>query len=412
MITKVPIQIGSLGFLRRHEVYISYDGPSVFSAISPMGHLFFCCIVERYLPEDDMEDDRSFDLYIVTEVTPERLRMIKRGAIGVIDAFRVPESGNVYLVKIWHRPTEVDVIPVEQDYVDYALGTGPGRFLNFEDSRFPTLDYLEISDLAVREHRTFSVLELKGISNEAAETSIEDAGEFFLAAQKIVTYAAMFTNGRTSNAGRIPSDIQRDSELTLAGIRAASLAFIVAEAYRRGTQLSIAPNSILSDALTKVGDLIDAGSAGADSLKSQLQQLNKRLINGFIIMLESTETVATGLTLSRFDFDGASRHSSISGQRITESINTAKSILGVSRELIEIDGTLVGYNSRSMRFEINGNDKSFHGMARKEARGELPALTIGGRYKFSLELESFANDRGVQEQKYYLIGAESLTENI
>ena len=407
MITTNLVDVAALGKLRLYETYRRYDGPRIFSSISDMDHLFFCLLVEEYLPDDDSAE-RPYDVFFATEVTRDRLREIKNGRIGVNDAFRRSENARVWRAKVDYVPLKFEVETLQSSAVESILGEIHEQYLDYVESRLAPLDLAEIAALAVREHRTFGVLELASLHGNEPEAALLDVAEFLSAAQKVINYAAQVAEGNFSNAGRVPARIADDTELRLAGLRAGSLAFVVSEARRPGTQLPMIPNGTLSKALTSISDLMDTGQKDPERLHVMLGQMNKRLINGYVSFLETVKSVADGFTMVVAEFDGSKTYAKIEGRGIVESIDIGKSVLGVEKEDISIFGILVGFNARSKRFEVlDETGLSYAGWAIAEPSVPFHNLVIEAPYDFILQCERYKTEVGVQRTKWYLLAAQA-----
>lgn len=86
-----PILDTPFGTLFLVEMYLHYDGPRLFSAISPTDNLF---LITWFGQTDPGTDD-----WLLAPVSATRLEAIRSGHIDIHDAFRLVETGSLYLLR-------------------------------------------------------------------------------------------------------------------------------------------------------------------------------------------------------------------------------------------------------------------------------------------------------------------------
>ena len=86
-----PILDTPFGTLDLVELYLYYDGPRLFSAISKTERLFLVSWFGQI--------ERGIDDWLVAPISEERLNEVRFGRVDLHDAFQQAEGGSVYIVR-------------------------------------------------------------------------------------------------------------------------------------------------------------------------------------------------------------------------------------------------------------------------------------------------------------------------
>ncbi len=123
------LNIPHLGSLEIVETYAYYDQPVLFSCKNSAGH--------RYLVVAADENDQ-YETWLYAGVSPERLALIRSGAIDLHDAFADPEGGRLLQVRFsYDAPTSPQIESVEANQVSEDMLPLPGEYLDLETETRP-----------------------------------------------------------------------------------------------------------------------------------------------------------------------------------------------------------------------------------------------------------------------------------
>ena len=129
------LNIPSLGKLGIIETYAYYDQPVLFSCKNSEEHLYLVVAA-------DENDQYETWLYVV--VSPERLTLIRSGAIDLHDAFADPEDGCLLQAQFsYDAPTSPRIESIEANQVSEDMLPFPGECLDLETETCPTFSKTE-----------------------------------------------------------------------------------------------------------------------------------------------------------------------------------------------------------------------------------------------------------------------------
>jgi hypothetical protein len=107
-VSDVPPVGTKLGDLQLKEVFLSYDGPKLFSCQSGSGQWFIAVFVD--------EDDES-ETYLYAPISYERLVKVRSGRESLRKAFSSPEHGRAYSVRRYLDRPDSEVELIKRDLI-------------------------------------------------------------------------------------------------------------------------------------------------------------------------------------------------------------------------------------------------------------------------------------------------------
>lgn len=129
------LNIPSLSRLEIVEIYAYYDQPVLFSCKNAAGHL--CLVVAA-------DENDQYETWLYAGVSPERLTLIRSGAIDLHDAFADPEDGCLLQVRFsYDAPTSPQIESIEANQVSEDMLPLPGECLDLETETSPAFSKTE-----------------------------------------------------------------------------------------------------------------------------------------------------------------------------------------------------------------------------------------------------------------------------
>lgn len=147
-----------------------------------------------------------------------------------------------------------------------------------------------------------------------------------------------------------------------------------------------------------------------NALHGKLMDLGSRVASAYVEFLESIN-----FELKSVQVDWGSPHPDRGGSALisTEAAQRAVSAIRSFEEQatnnVEVNGLLIGVNSRTMKFEIEQGESNIAGDIDESAKEIVNGAVIGGSYRFSIrEVQIFKPMIAESSLKYYLTGLEKL----
>ena len=191
------------------EVLIYYDGPRLLLQRSRAGQLYLAWWNDT---------DEVTDRWIYVPVSPDRLHAILSGSMGVLQAWRDPEEGNLVAV-------DVDI---EADAVRQAVSTTIEHLsqdlLPFDSARLnmPFPEEIIGFSLMERTRERTHFLDVI-IGGEVGEIAAEMAGHIVGFVQRTLDAIGQAEAGFPTSAGPIPQRIRKQTRLNIVGAYTGSL---------------------------------------------------------------------------------------------------------------------------------------------------------------------------------------------
>lgn len=382
-----------LGQLTVSQVIEFYDFPRIFTALSSTGQ---CYIVLSIF------DDETTSDWLYLPVSVLRRNTILNGHMRMHEAFRKPEGGYLFLVR-----TSQDQAP----HLEYLLAE------QVPEDDLPSPDYVVTA--AISEEETATVLPPKTVARatrretfdyhiypeepHAHEIPAKKLGGILSSTQELIDALGQATDSQPTVRGPIATELLRATKINVTHVFRGSFGvqFSSAEA---GDLLD---DSILGRAISELSNLLQAGDS-EDQLSNKLHALKGRVASKYRALLKALRDINSGIALdwgSVVETQGGlyslTKHQVAQAYLIVDRIDTAMS------EELTVSGKLIGFNSRTQRYEIQSSEdeKAYAGRVSDEASLEVLNPSIGefyvARLRKLVETQSTSGDELV---RWVLVG--------
>lgn len=364
-----------LGDLAVVHVLEYYDFPRLFTCRSATG--------QSYLAVSTFDDDIESH-WIYLPVSSLRLDSILRGGIGLRQAFHVPEGG--YLIQVTcyssvRRPEVAYVLPeqVPEDDLpssDYSV--------SIEQPQAAVDISLSAQQVALATRReTFNYRIFPDAAN-THEVPARKLGGILTSTQELIDALGQASQGEPTVRGPLPADLLQKTRVNVSHSFPGSFGVQFMSA-----QFSdLLGESALAAALRELANLLLAQDS-EDLLSNKLHSLKGRVASKYRRLLKELADIDSGINLDwgSVEQDGGGRFHLTAAQvrsayAIVDRIDIAMS------EEITVTGKLVGFNSRTKRYEIlSGDDgRTYAGRVADDARLEVLNPAIGQFYEADIRM--------------------------
>lgn len=236
------VTLQSLGNLEIIDIYVYYDKPHLFSCKNKTG--------QRYLAICSDEDDDS-ERWLYVPISSKKLRKVKTGQITVYSAFKEPEDGTLFDVRIYFSNNMDSAEIIKPEALDDSDLPDKDTFLNCDNNELAVVsDYHSsiqealISDLFDASTRLVSLPELDIDSLNIAmatsrdvldiclevdgkhekEISCDNLGAVLVNLQSLI-YSLAYKDNKFR--GRVPKDIKDKNIMKVVMCHAASFGILL-----------------------------------------------------------------------------------------------------------------------------------------------------------------------------------------
>lgn len=365
-----------LGALLIDTVIEYYDFPRLFVCRSNLGQSYFAL---------STADDGDTYEWLYLAVSELRKSALLQGRLPLTSAFKAPESG--YVLKVVTYEKEIsplvsyllpEQIPVE-DLPDpaYSIRVSP------QDVAHQSTRSLPGSVATATRRETFDYRIFPG-QRGVHEIPARKLGGILTVTQELVDALGQASNGDPTIRGPISGEILQRTRLQVTQTFQGSF----------GVQFSAAEfsdlldHSLVSKALLEFANILQAKDS-EDQLSNKLHTLKGRVTSKYRRLLKELADLNSGI-----EFDWGSVNPGMGGtfEMSSEEVRSAYTIVDrmevAMAEEMTVSGKLIGFNSRTRRYEIMSSDdgKSYSGKVSDDVKLEIPNPAIGNFYEVDLRM--------------------------
>lgn len=364
-----------LGVLRLEFVIEYYDFPRLFTCVNNTG--------QSYVALSVFDDEERFD-WLYLPVSSSRKDALLRGRLALRQAFAHPEGGYLFKVVTYSEGgrSEADyLLPDQVSPEDFPSAT----YLAAIDASFADqVGRPTAQDVAAATRReTFDYRIFPGRPN-IHEIPARKLGGVLTSTQELVDALGQVALGEATVRGPLPAELLLKTRLDVTHSFCGSF----------GVQFSAAQisdlldDSVVAKALQELANLMSAEDS-EDLLSNKLHQLKGRVTSKYRRLLKELSDLNSGLF---FDWGSVSSEGGGKFELSSDQVRSAYAIvdrieIAMSDE-ITIKGKLIGFNSRTRRYEILSSDdgKSYSGKLADDVRLDIPNPAIGEFYEVDLRM--------------------------
>ncbi|XLZ69745.1 DUF6575 domain-containing protein [Massilia sp. SR12] len=372
--------LGRLALVRTIE---HYDFPRLFTCQNTTQ--------QSYLVLSTYDDDERCE-WLYLPVSSLRLNSILTGEISLLNGFLMSEGGFVLAVTTF---------PNEPTLIEYRLPE------QLSEDDLPSADYWLKEDLDTSKDE--AIIDPKAVASASRretfnyrifpdnkskhEIAARKLGGILTNTQELIDALGQAVDGQPTVRGPLPLELLSQTKVNVAHVFRGSFGV----QFRAGQHSDLFADSKVSEALNEFGNLLSAADS-EDLLSNKLHALKGRVASKYRRLLKELNDVNSGLVL-----DWGSVNANRGGTYSLTSEQVAQAYLIVDRidiemsDEISVEGQLVGFNSRTHRYEIRATDggKNYSGKVALDA--SLPPLpTIDqfyvARLRMLVETQSSSGD--------------------
>lgn len=268
-----------LGRLDVEEVFVTYDGPRLFTCRSVTGQTYLVTWAEA-------RPDADHWLYM--PVSPERLKMIRSGGWDLNRAFRNPEHSLFLVREPFSESENVRAVRIAPEALPDSSLPLPGTRIELPTPTLPAAISLpELRMKAEREARARLRIKVESRGVFRTEAPTRTVGEILLSTQSAVDNIVAVQRGRDVPArGRLPADALREAASDLVSLSAAS--FVIEIVSRRLDDLF--GNSPFAEAASTLVELT-LPDLPTEELAERLTSLRPRAAKNFRGLIRALASV-------------------------------------------------------------------------------------------------------------------------
>lgn len=382
----VPPQDTFLGLLEIDEVYVDYEGPRFFCAVSRSGR--------RYLALHIDESETS-DIYLYLPISDDRFKIVRSGGLSVRTAFVEPEDGRLYTVTADYSSglNMIDAVSVNELTSDQLPAADVS--LSISTATRPTFKSDQLAVKSGRERRTFLAFEIEPATMLRTELPLRSLSRIAGTLQDTIDALAQEVAGRPTPRGMIPQDILRDSELVFRESQAASFVLVAASASQAGHEDRLMESQLLEHSCERLVGLLNE-SESPDRLRDLVGSYGVRVRAKYRALLEALLDEGTGVSAFVATEFGHGFSGSLKPAEVKANLGLLREIGTevVSNHLERVN--IVGVNLRTGSFELydSREDKKYSGRMELDARDQIAGLPTGFEHFYSADLlaqEQYSN---------------------
>ncbi len=365
-----------LGILSIEKVIEYFDFPRLFVCRSNLGQSYFAL--------STTDNDDSFE-WLYVAVSESRKSAILQGNLPLAIAFKAPESG--FVIKV------VTFIASDTPLVSYLLPEQvssedlpePEYSLNLPThEQGPVLARPPARDVAIATRREVFDYRIFPGRDDIHEVPARKLGGILTITQELVDALGQASTGEPTIRGPISSEILQRTRLQVSHTFPGSFGvqFLAAEFS------DLLDSSLISKALAEFSNIILAKNS-EDLLSNKLHSLRGRVTSKYRRLLKELTDLNSGMS-----FEWGSVNPSMGGtyEMTPEEVRIAYSIVDrmeiAMAEEVTISGKLIGFNSRTRRYEIMSSDdgRTYAGKVAEEVILEVQNPAIGEFYEVDLRM--------------------------
>lgn len=363
-----------IGKLELRRVVEYYDFPRIFTCTNSTGQIYFA--ISTY------DDEEEFH-WIYLPVSPLRLSAILAGATPLRQALLEPEGGFLFLLKTfadghtdfsYALPEQIS----EDDLPDEAY------LINIQDETSSRLAIIDPSIVAQASRReTFNYRIFPDEPNHY-EIPSRKLGGILTSTQELLDALGQSSAEQPSVRGPIPAEILKKTKVNVAHVFEGSFGV----QFRASEFSDLLNQSLISVAISEFSNVIMAADS-EDLLSNKLHSLKGRVASKYRRLLKELSDINSGLEL-RWGAVQQGRGGTFSLTK--EQVRKAYAIVDkIDIEMaveVAINGKLVGFNSRALRYEIKSSEdeRSYSGKVADDAVIEVINPAIGEYYSAKLRM--------------------------
>lgn len=363
-----------LGKLELGRVLEYYDFPRLFVCQSVTG--------QDYVAVSTFDDEMEFH-WIYLPISSLRLESVMRGGVPLRQAFEAPEGG--YLVRIVcysdkRKPDVSYVLPeqIPEDDLpspDYVIALDPPHSI-IDTSLSPQ----QVAFAARREIFDYRIY--PGLKTH--EVPARKLGGILTSTQELIDALGQASQGEPTVRGPIAADLLQKTRVNVSHSFSGSFGV----QFRSAQFSDLLGHSVLAAAVRELGDLLLAQDS-EDLLSNKLHSLRGRVASKYRRLLKELADIDSGIDLDwgSVEPNGGGRFRLTSAQvrsayAIVDRIDIAMA------EEITVTGKLVGFNSRTKRYEIlSGDDgRTYAGRLADDAILEVANPAIDQFYEADIRM--------------------------
>jgi hypothetical protein len=364
-----------LGSLTLVHVLEYYDFPRLFTCRSSAGQ----CYVAVSTFDDDAESH-----WVYLPVSSLRMESILLGGIGLRQAFCAPEGG--YLVKVncfsADRSPEVHYVLPEQvpeedlPAADYVVSV---------EQTQSEIDFsLSVHQVASATRRETFNYRIFPDAVTAHEVPARKLGGILTATQELIDSLGQASLGEPTVRGPLPIDLLQKTRVNVSHTFPGSFGV----QFRSAQYSDLLGQSALASAMRELANLLRAEDS-EDRLSNKLHLLKGRVASKYRRLLKELADIDSGIDLDWGSVEpGGGDRFQLTAAQVKSAYAIVDQIDIAMAEEIVVAGKLVGFNSRTKRYEIlSGDDgRTYAGRVADDAKLEVLNPAIGQFYEADIRM--------------------------
>lgn len=380
-----------LGLLHMIRTIEHYDFPRIFVCRNTTG--------QKYLVLSTYDDDEHCE-WLYLPISELRLNSVIVGGLPLRQAFVQPEGGFLYVVKtfIESRPEVVAVFAEQVPEEDLPT---PDYFLNEiqEVVEQEVVDPNEVANASRRETFNYRIFPDDHSQHEIAARKL---GGILTTTQELLDSLGQAVDGTPTIRGPLPAELLQRTRVQVAHVFRGSFGV----QFRANQHSDLLNDSKVSDAIVEFCNLLTAADS-EDLLSNKLHILKGRVASKYRRLLKELNDINSGLVLEwgSVKLDRGGRFA-LTREEVSNAYKIVDRIEIEQADEISVYGQLIGYNSRTRRYEIRAIDGGQHYAGKALLDAEMPALPpinqfYVARLRMLVETQSSSGDELV---RWVLVG--------
>lgn len=363
-----------LGKLQLERVVEYYDFPRTFTCKNSSGQLYI--VISTY-----DNDEECHWLYL--PISSLRHELLLAGRLPLNAAMRDPEDGFLYLVKTYlkAKPEITALLPEQLQEEDLPSFDYLIQAASETVNAVPVIDPQEVANATHRETFNYHIFPNQSARHEVPTRKL---GAILTSTQELIDSLGQACDGQATVRGSIPIELLHKTRINVA----LSFQGSFGVQFRAADFSDLLEDSTLSNALQEFGNLLTAGDS-EDFLSNKLHALKGRVASKYRRLLKELTDIESGLI---FDWGGVKKERGgrfeLTHQQVKQAYEIVDRIdINLAEEVI-VTGRLIGFNSRTQRYEIRSTegDKSYAGKVAAEAEIDVGNPTIDEIYVAKLRM--------------------------
>lgn len=388
-----------LGKLEITEVYEFYDRPILFTCQNVTGQYYIAVWIE---------ENESDDVWLYAPMSRGRFEVIRSGGIDLYSAFRHAENNFVWQVTTPYDNHDDTVVALSCSSLTEDQLPMEGEFLSLSTATLPP-ETVNIEQRAIQSRREHIALHVESSEYTRSEIAADKLGDLLVSFQKVLNnIGSKIKNNKISSRGALEAEVLTKMQLNVVGFAPGSFEVQLASIHDEG-MADLFDDYLVGKAMQEIIKLINL-SGNAEDVKNYILNLGPRVINSYVEFIEHII-----LNVDEIKFKWRSPHPERGGdgtitskqaENIAETLKKFEQI--AEKELIH-NGTLVGANLRTMKFDFDiGQISTITGDIDKSAYKALDGAILNHKYKATIrEITTFKATKEQETTQYILYKLES-----